>query len=75
MELVTIIVLADELAKVRPQLSYIEYKEVVVKDNFFDGDEAHKLLKDKSIKAYKALKEYEFEKRHNKVINNNTTNQ
>jgi hypothetical protein len=42
-----------------------EIKEVSVKDELFENDMIHKELKDKSIKAYKAQKEYEFNKRHN----------
>jgi hypothetical protein len=42
-----------------------EIKEVSVKDELFDNDTIHKELKDKSIKAYKDLKTYEFNKRHN----------
>ena len=39
-------------------------KEVVIKDDFFQGDALHKAMKDESTKAYKRLKEYEFFKRN-----------
>lgn len=39
-------------------------KDVVLKDDFFKDDEKHKALKKASIKAYKELKNYEFEKRN-----------
>jgi hypothetical protein len=39
-------------------------KEVVVKDDFFKDDEKYKELKKESVKAYKRLKEYEFNARH-----------
>lgn len=38
--------------------------EVFDKDDFFKDDETHKKLQSLSIKAYKALKEYEFKKRN-----------
>lgn len=40
-------------------------KEVVVKDDLFKDNETHAQLKKASIKAYKALKEFEFNHRHN----------
>jgi len=45
-------------------ITYFEVKKIEVVDNLFDGDELHKAYKDKANKAYKALKEYEFKKRH-----------
>jgi len=42
-----------------------EVKEVSIEDDFFKTDETHAILKKASIKAYKLLKEYEFNKRHN----------
>lgn len=45
--------------------SEYEVKEVSIKDNLFDNDQTHSLLKKASLKAYKQLKEYEFNKRHN----------
>jgi len=42
-----------------------EIKEVSIKDELFNNDTIHKELKDKSTKAYKDLKTYEFNKRFN----------
>ena len=39
-------------------------KEIYVKDNMFDNDEIHKVLKKAARKAYTALREYEFKKRN-----------
>ena len=64
MELVTVIVLLDELEVVRSHFSFIEYKEVTIKDDLFKDDVMHSSLKTKSIKAYRELKEYEFNKRN-----------
>jgi hypothetical protein len=42
-------------------------KEIYVKDELFENDEMHKALKKASIRAYKAMREYEFNKRNNIV--------
>lgn len=42
-----------------------EVKLIEVKDNFFANDETHKMLTKASHKAFKQLKEYEFNKRYN----------
>jgi hypothetical protein len=42
-----------------------EIKEVTITDELFKDDSIYQDLKKKSIKAYKELKEYEFNKRHN----------
>ena len=42
-----------------------EVKEVSIEDDLFKNDETHAILKKASLKAYKQLKEYEFNKRHN----------
>ena len=42
-----------------------EIKEVVIEDDLFKDDEIYNDLKRKSIKAYKDLKKYEFNKRTN----------
>jgi hypothetical protein len=42
-----------------------EIKEVIIEDDLFKDDMIYKELKDKSIKAYKQLKEYQFNKLHN----------
>lgn len=39
-------------------------KEVKIEDDFFKDDATHKELKSQSNKAYKALKNYEFDKRN-----------
>lgn len=41
-----------------------EIKEVVIEDDLFKDDEIYNDLKRKSIKAYKELKEYEYNKRN-----------
>lgn len=41
-----------------------EIKEVVIEDDLFKDDEIYNDLKRKSIKAYKTLKEYEYDKRN-----------
>lgn len=42
-----------------------EVKEVIIEESdIFKNDEIHKKLQTDSIKAYKKLKEYEFNKRH-----------
>lgn len=41
-----------------------EIKEVVIEDDLFKDDEIYNDLKRKSIKAYKELMEYQFNKRH-----------
>ena len=55
--------IAHELIK-QGVISAEQIKEVIVKDNFFDGNETHKALVKASLKAYKELKEYEFKTRH-----------
>jgi hypothetical protein len=65
MELITLILSADEFTKHRQLFTYVEYKAVEVKDDMFKNDEVYQQLRTKSIKAYKELKEYEFKKRHN----------
>ena len=65
MELITLILSADEFTKYRQLFTYVEYKSVEVKDDMFKNDEVYQQLTTKSIKAYKELKEYEFKKRHN----------
>lgn len=47
-------------------LSDIEIVKTEIKDEFFNNDKTHKILKDKSNKAYKELKNYEWEKRYGK---------
>ena len=42
-----------------------EIKDVTINDDLFKNDTIHEQLKKASIKAYKQLKEYEFNKRHN----------
>lgn len=54
----------DNLVKVGALTKY-EVKEVSVENDLFKDDPTHEILKKASIKAYKALKEYEFNKRHN----------
>lgn len=39
---------------------------VKIEDGLFDGDESHKRLAKEAYKANKALRDYEFEKRHGK---------
>lgn len=39
-------------------------KEVKIQDDFFKGDSIHEALLKDSIKSYKKLKEYEFNKRN-----------
>lgn len=41
-----------------------EIKEVIINDDFFKDDVTHSELKKASVKAYKDLKIYEFNKRH-----------
>lgn len=67
MELITVIVPLDEFKEHRRLFTFVEYKEVTIVDGFFDGDEIHRELKTASIKAYKRLKEYEFNKRNNQT--------
>lgn len=54
----------DNLIEVGALDAY-EVKEVSIEDSLFKDDLTHEILKKASIKAYKALKEYEFNKRHN----------
>lgn len=56
--------LANELIS-QGVISAEQIKEVIIRDNFFNNDETHKLLTKASHKAYKDLKIYEFNKRHN----------
>jgi hypothetical protein len=42
-----------------------EIKEVIINDDFFKDDVTHSELNRVSVKAYKDLKIYEFNKRHN----------
>lgn len=42
-----------------------EIKEVVIEDDLFKDDSIYQELKSKSIKAYKELKQYQFNKTHN----------
>ena len=42
-----------------------EIKEVVIEDDLFKDDSIYKDLKTKSIKAYKELQVYSYNKRHN----------
>lgn len=42
-----------------------EVKSSDIKDDFFIDDQHYEALKKASIKAYKSLKEYEFNKRNN----------
>lgn len=44
-----------------------EVKSVDIKDGLFDNDQHYQKLKKDSIKAYKELKEYEFNVR-NKIV-------
>lgn len=44
-----------------------EVKNTEIKDGFFDNDPVYKSYKSESTKAYKKLKEYEFNKRFNKT--------
>lgn len=64
MELVTVTVLLHEFEQHRQLFTHVEYKEVTIKDDFFKDDVMHAALKTKSIKAYKELKEYEFNQRN-----------
>ena len=41
-----------------------EIKEVIIEDDLFKDDSIYQELKTKSIKAYKDLKVYEYNKRH-----------
>ena len=64
MEYLTVKVLRSEFEANKALFSEVEYKEVSFKDDFFNGDETYSLLKKASLKAYKQLKEYEFNKRN-----------
>ena len=66
MQLVTVTMpneLFEELYSIYGSL--LELQKVEVKDNLFDNDERHKALRKASIKAYKELKDYEYNKRFN----------
>lgn len=54
----------DKLVEVGALDAY-EVKEVSIEDDLFKDDPTHEILKKASLKAYKQLKEYEFNKRHN----------
>lgn len=43
---------------------HYEVTKVEIKDMMFENDKTHRNLKDKANKAYKELKEYEFNKRN-----------
>lgn len=64
MEYITVKVPRSEFEANKALFSEVEYKEVSFKDDFFKGDETHEILKKASLKAYKKLKEYEFNKRN-----------
>lgn len=64
MEYLTVKVLRSEFEANKALFSEVEYKEVSIKDSFFDGDVIYHALKKESTKAYKKLKEYEFNKRN-----------
>ena len=64
MQYITIKILQEEFEAVKSQLSNVVIKEVLIVDDFFQGDLIHNQLKNESIKAYKRLKEYEFNKRN-----------
>jgi len=64
MRLVKIIITEKDFDIIKDQLEFHELREVIIKDNFFEGDETHATLKKASTKAYKQLKEYEFNKRY-----------
>lgn len=42
-----------------------ELKEVIIEDDLFKDDSIYQELKTKSIKAYKQLRTYEYNKRNN----------
>lgn len=52
------------------RVTHDQLKEVTIKDDLFNNDSIWDGLKKASIKAYKNLKEYEFNKRHNVKPNN-----
>lgn len=64
MEYLTVKVIRSEFEAARSHFSEVDYKEVSFKDSFFDGDQRYNELKKASVKAYKLLKEYEFERRN-----------
>ncbi len=64
MEYLTVKLIRQEFEANRDRFTEVEYKEVSIKDNFFEGDQTYEQLKKASIKAYKELKEYEFRKRN-----------
>ena len=66
MELITITIPLEDFDFLYKQglIPTYEVKEVKVKDDFFKDDTVHYQLQSASIKAYKALKEYEFKKRN-----------
>lgn len=67
MEYITVKITKDNFDALIGIKAFSEYevKEVTIKDDLFNNDPTHEILKKASIKAYKALKEYEFNKRHN----------
>ena len=46
-----------------PEIDYT-IKDVKIKDDMFKDDESHTTLKKAAVKSYKALNDYEFNKRH-----------
>lgn len=66
MEFITITIPRADFDDLHKQglLPTYEVKEVSFKDDFFKDDVNHAALKSASIKAYKALKDYEFKKRN-----------
>lgn len=67
MEFVTVKVLKEEFETALNSnvFSFHEIKDIKVVDDLFKDDEIHKALKKASVKAFKAVEEYEFKKRHN----------
>lgn len=67
MEIVTIIMPREhyEILVDSGALPEHTLKEIYVKDEMFENDEMHKALKKAANKAYKAMREYEFNKRNN----------
>lgn len=64
MQYITIKLPLEEYEAVRSQLSNVVVKEVSIVDDFFQGDVIYHALRKESNKAYKKLKEYEFNKRN-----------
>ena len=53
-----------EYLQLTPDIDY-KLKEVKVKDDYFANDPTYNELKKASIRSYKALQKYAFEKRNN----------